>query len=550
MNRRNLLRFPYEHVLLAVMLMLALLLPDLLMALVDGYVVAPTPGPLALALLLLFCLALTEANRWLAGALLVLILLLQLIQVSFLAYFRAPMEPPALYLAWMERHEVSAGVGGEFARYQHVLWYLALPWLLFLAAFVRWCHHAPVHRNATLIVLLFLPVGPLLARLQDNPSGLMPDRDAPAIINTYKAQSLFLGRILPDVLQGTAPRTVTPHPLTTSALPVPLPSNRVVVLVIGESISSDRFSLVNPHYRSTTPQLQALADSGAAMHWGSSWAAGVNTRSSVYALLEGLRDPRNHLAWQRGDGNLFRLAKSRGFTTHLYSAQYRDMLHGLHERWIDHREDREQNNMTFERRRDRLLVDKLHALDLSGRQFIVLHMRAAHYPYALNYHAEPDVARYPGHNDAHQPKPAYPDIDDYDNALRYSDRLLADMIHDLQARAPGEAILLYTADHGELFGEDGLNGHTQMHPAPCRTPFMLWSNSPEPVIAAREQLPLQPSAFRLSQLTAHYMGTQLHDPGDRRDEVLINGPLAGGLAGVVQLRVDNAGNLLGYTRRF
>jgi len=66
----------------------------------------------------------------------------------------------------------------------------------------------------------------------------------------------------------------------------------------------------------------------------------------------------------------------------------------------------------------------------------------------------------------------------YDNTIRYTDSLIADLISQLQELDDVNATLIYVADHGQSLGEDGY----YLHGAPIaiapsqqrEVPFLVW----------------------------------------------------------------------------
>ena len=66
----------------------------------------------------------------------------------------------------------------------------------------------------------------------------------------------------------------------------------------------------------------------------------------------------------------------------------------------------------------------------------------------------------------------------YDNTIRYTDSLIADLITQLQRMTDVNATLIYVSDHGQSLGEDGY----YLHGAPIafapieqrEIPFLVW----------------------------------------------------------------------------
>ena len=110
---------------------------------------------------------------------------------------------------------------------------------------------------------------------------------------------------------------------------------------------------------------------------------------------------------------------------------------------------------------------------------VVLHMLGNHGP-NYNERAPPAFRRY-------RPACASADLGDcsreqivnaYDNALLYTDHLLASAIESLRAQSSYDAALVYVSDHGESLGENGLYLHGMPWPiAPdvqLQVPMVAW----------------------------------------------------------------------------
>src|SRR5262245_49538544 len=68
---------------------------------------------------------------------------------------------------------------------------------------------------------------------------------------------------------------------------------------------------------------------------------------------------------------------------------------------------------------------------------------------------------------------SYSDL--YDNSIRWVDRVLSSLIHELDARGLREkTLVVVAADHGEAFGEHGREGHARdVYGEVTTTPFVL-----------------------------------------------------------------------------
>ena len=131
---------------------------------------------------------------------------------------------------------------------------------------------------------------------------------------------------------------------------------------------------------------------------------------------------------------------------------------------------------------DGVLLDNLDTeiASMVGDKLIAFHMIGSHGPtYYLRYPAEhrhftPECARSDIENCTQEQL-----INTYDNTIRYTDYVIAQLIEKLkQYRAEYNTVLLYVSDHGESLGERGLYLHgTPYKLAPnqqTHIPMLLW----------------------------------------------------------------------------
>jgi lipid A ethanolaminephosphotransferase len=238
------------------------------------------------------------------------------------------------------------------------------------------------------------------------------------------------------------------------------PRPRVFVLVVGETARAANFSLLG-YTRPTTPEL-ALLDVTA---FRDVHSCGTSTEVSVPCMFS---------AVGRGDYDEHRIRRSEGLLHVLARAGYQV-------RWIDNqsgckgvcegsgidyrRIDPGSNEdlCPGEECLDGILVRELEAaLQAVQRDtVIVLHMMGNHGPAYFR--------RYPPGFRRFTPDCATAElrrctreqiVNAYDNAILYTDHVLAEIIRALRGRGGAiDAALLYVSDHGESLGEAGLYLH-------------------------------------------------------------------------------------------
>ncbi|MGC4028245.1 MAG: phosphoethanolamine--lipid A transferase [Steroidobacteraceae bacterium] len=259
--------------------------------------------------------------------------------------------------------------------------------------------------------------------------------------------------------------------------------SRVFVLIVGETARAQNFGLLG-YPRDTTPELGRLDVTA----FGNVRSCGTSTEVSVPCMFS---------AYGRADYDERLIRDSQGLLDVLVHA-------GLAVTWIDNQAGckgvcegagiRTRNpdpaldpaSCRDSECQDGILVRELEAeLDgVTGNTVIVLHMMGNHGPAYYR--------RYPAEFRHFMPECVTAELRDctreqivnaYDNAIRYTDHVLASLIGVLQAHSAQVAsALLYVSDHGESLGEAGLYLHgmpyaiapdTQKH-----VPMVTWM-SPE-----------------------------------------------------------------------
>ena len=252
------------------------------------------------------------------------------------------------------------------------------------------------------------------------------------------------------------------HPIGLDAAPGPLWQARqrpaVVVLVVGETARAANWGL-NGYARQTTPELARLP----VINFSDVTSCGTSTEVSLPCMFAPVGRRDYDEARIRGSESLLHLVARAGVSVH----------------WRD-------NQSGCKGVCDGLPVETVQALDLPGvcgegrcldegllagleqrltsargTQLLVLHM--------LGNHGPSYFRRYPPAYARFQPACRQDDlrlcsreeiVNAYDNALLYTDHLLARLVGQLQASAPSvDTAMVYVSDHGESLGESGLYLH-------------------------------------------------------------------------------------------
>ncbi len=252
---------------------------------------------------------------------------------------------------------------------------------------------------------------------------------------------------------------------------------RVLVLVVGETARAVNWGL-SGYARQTTPELSRLP----VLNMAQVTSCGTNTEVSVPCLFAPVGRRDYDEARIRGSDSLLHLLAQAGVTVHWRDNQSgcKGVCDGLPQDSVG---ALNPPGLCAEGRcLDEGLLTGLDArlAQATGTQVWVLHMLGTHGPsYFRRY--PPAYARF-------QPACQSDDlrlctreeiVNAYDNALLYTDHVLASLIGTLQAHAGRvDSFMLYVSDHGESLGEKGLYLHGMPYAiAPdeqTRVPMTLW----------------------------------------------------------------------------
>lgn len=254
---------------------------------------------------------------------------------------------------------------------------------------------------------------------------------------------------------------------------------RIVVMVLGETVRAANWGLAG-YARQTTPGLAARDDVIAMV----ARSCGTDTATSVPCLFSdiGREDyDRQRIASRE---NVLHLLQRAGVQVGWRENQAgcKGVCEGVPTLWLrDPAVAARHPGCGPDGCHDEALLEGLEAtLDAgSGDMLIVLHQMGNHGPAYWR--------RVPPGQTPYEPACADDDfsrcssesiVNAYDNAVRYTDRLLTGLIERLSARKGEDVAMIYVSDHGESLGERGLYLHgLPLWMAPetqTRVPMVLW----------------------------------------------------------------------------
>ena len=525
------------QLLLSALTVVAVLLPDHLFGLLyPTWQVQPSPKIVAAVFLAAF-LALSARTLRPYRVLLVFFALLQLPQLYHFVYFGTFISPQEVSLLGSELEEVALSLAGIWPA-------LIAPTLMVLGsyAFMGWLAgrlsslRQRIPASTLLLVLLLGGILPVKAYHSTGSQAFYPNPRHYTVKNTLYAVGWFLGKELPRRFAGEH-RQQEFAPYRAAPTQSVLPAN--VVLVMGESLNPDHMGLFG-YERDTTPHFTALKGEPG-FYFTRIYSGGVSTKVAVPTFFNLKREPENVQVMYRGDANLFKLAKSRGLRTWWLSTQNSNLATYADGGAVDHFESREDHLDEIERRKDEVLLDLLEQVDFTRPNFVVLHERGSHSPYE-RYHTD-DYRIYPEDRaDLDQFR-----INSYDNSIRFSDAVHHRILELLRQRSTLPTYVIFTADHGELLGDeiDGqrLWGHSVLHPKTATVPFILYAINGDPGVLERARALPWPTHFELGRFVAGLFGYRVEDPNAEGGVYYANGKDIAGTSGYMRMQFDRRGRL-------
>ena len=413
-------------------------------------------------------------NRWTVKPVLVLLIIGTAVASHFMQSFGVYLDPSMLRNT-MRTDMAEARELWSWRLLPHLAVYAVLPLLMLWR--VRLVHRpwvrASVVRVGSLLLTAAVFVGVLLLVFQSF-SSLMRNHKEIRYLATPANYLWSIAAVAAAQTKGAAqPR----QPIGLDAAPGPRMAARtkplLVVLVVGETARAANWGL-NGYARQTTPELARLP----VVNFTDVTACGTNTEVSLPCMFAPVGRRDYDEAQVRGSQSLLHVLVRAGVDVHWRDNQSgcKGVCEGLPQDDVASlnppglcRDGRCLDEGLLSGLDERLarLKDVKSAKGVngvngvSGTSLLVLHQLGNHGPsYFRRY--PPAFARFgPAcQNDDLRQCSRDEIVNEYDNALLYTDHVLASLIAKLQARA-GEvdSVMLYVSDHGESLGENNLYLH-------------------------------------------------------------------------------------------
>jgi len=274
---------------------------------------------------------------------------------------------------------------------------------------------------------------------------------------------------------GDATEPPPPSPPTFAPVPPSVPQDFDVVLITIDTLRADHLSAYG-YERKTSPNLDAIAAAGTLFEHG--WAHAPSTRYSMPAIMTGRLPLDVHydtsIAGWPGiaaeSTTIAELLAPRGFTTAAITSYHYFSGHGF-----------EQGFASYDNANARLHADgsegPAHSHGSSAAEntdkaiaFVDAHAQQRFFLWVHYYDPHYDYM-------AHKEAPAWGDrdLDRYDQEIFYTDLHIGRLVADLKAKGLyDKTVIVVTGDHGEGFGEHGVNEHGyHLYAAQTKVPMII-----------------------------------------------------------------------------
>ena len=254
--------------------------------------------------------------------------------------------------------------------------------------------------------------------------------------------------------------------------------------------------------RNTTPYLNKLKGNKNFIY-KKAYSSSVSTASSLPFLFNIIREPGNFKLLANKNNNLLKLAKNNGYHTYFFTSQESKVLNDLGVNFINEIKTKENAPMDFINKKDEQLFVYLNEAlndDLYDNKFISIFQRNLHSPYESNYENHKEFNVY----DIKQKTRREKATNSYDNAVLFEDFFINKVIEYINSIKDKSIILIITADHGQMLGEDNIYGHNVLNSKVAEVPLIIYFN--DNYKKSFNNIPNYISHYEISKLIANIIG--------------------------------------------
>ena len=311
-----------------------------------------------------------------------------------------------------------------------------------------------------------------------------------------------------------------------------------VVYIVGESMTANHMSLYG-YERDTTPLLKQLAKNDN-FYYTRGIAGAVCTKAANKFMANVIWEPNNVKLNANSATSLCKFAHDNGFKVIYITTQDNKMLSSIctaNRKYIDVCITKTGNEEIVNKRREEYILDNLGKQELSERNFIIIHQWCVHCPYKSHF---PE-----GYKEKHYFKGKKElKIDEYDNVMLYEDTVLSRVFNCFNKQTNGKFYIIFASDHNELFGEEGVWGHSSLVPICADIPVMAQSNDEE--FLRKLKSIYKPTHYEIAQMIAGILGYEIHNPNQKANVFHINGLDYDGRNGYMEAYKDEGNKTVTY----
>lgn len=458
---------------------------------------------------LIFCCAFFSQRRWISLPVMTLIVLGTGINVVFNQYFGRYLMLYDISMFFHEMEDTTKGfIAGYSIFYKACIWYIVL--YVFLILWLnRCCKKNIITKNKSIcasiflilfLIIIFLPS--MKGKKFENNIHYSVVRNSLGVYTNYIC-SLFK---IKTSYMGVKYKEYQIKKINGSVN---------VIFIMGESANFQHMSLYG-YERDTTPFLKSLVHSDQFKYYHGV-SRGFSTRIGVPLTLNVIQEPDNLEQLLSLQTNLFHLAKKNGYKTFYLSNQKSGVLASLvNSREIDEFHDVFSKKIPQDTQHDTRLIDSLNQFNIINKSkepfFIVLHQRNHHFAYQDNYPNQYHVYKKSLNENEKL-------IDTYDNSMRFQDDFIKKLIQMVDNVNHKPILVVYTSDHGELFGEKGLWGHGAPVLNSAGVPMFIYANASAKTWINNTNLPDQCALgnYHLGKFIARALGWDIKNPNESKN---------------------------------
>ena len=419
---------------------------------------------------LTFLIPRTTARKYLLIISLIILNFLAFVKLSFYEIFGAKLSASAIFVIFETNQEESLSFFKEFINFKIIGLGLILLVILFYLIFLIQNRKAPsssvtlklqIKILTSLFSLIILIISSFLIQWKFSDYNLIFqfDKSYHEYIATKKLISQTLSKNRSKVFQNSSLKTNSPE---------------IVVIIIGESTTRTHLQLYG-YNRETTPKLNSIKNN--LLIFNDVISPHVHTIESLNEILTLASSEQETL---EDNASIVQLANSAGYETYWLSNQRPVGLFESIPTLIGYAADQKIFKNTDDYNRisyDEVLLPELNKIlkNSSKKKMIFMHLSGTHvgyserYPENFNYFSGEPITKY-------NSKKAFAKINEYDNAVRYNDSIIYEIIQSTNKLNSSSAVI-YFSDHGDdVFEEQEKVGHSKYvatNPM-YEVPFIVW----------------------------------------------------------------------------